>query len=394
MRLRKKSKPAGFRVQTPEENEPLAAGFRPPSSGHSFFRKLSKPRSSFAVLTQTLSGGPFRACQRRSSAELRFSAVQSGRAGSVKSLNEVYSSLAAGRRYEVWFVRLGLADHSGAWWFRYLLLNPGRGGCPQDPRGMPVQVWATWFPAEGKPRSVVQGYPLREIELSPGQSPFHFRVGANAIDENSSSGAMEAGGCAISWELHYRSTFSVTLSNKGWIGFSRTPHSDAVFSGWIKFDGRIIEADPLGFGVQGHNCGYRHRNTWTWAHAYLDRAAGPPSTFEALTYEMPFGLLFQRAVLWHSRERYVFRKLLREKRDPRDLQWSFGCSRGGLELEAAIDGSGPGMHRLAYLKTDCRGDFDVLNNSLARAVLRLQSPNGSVEELKTCTGGVLEMAGG
>jgi len=27
------------------------------------------------------------------------------------------------RRYEVWFVRCGMADSSGAWWFRYLLVN-------------------------------------------------------------------------------------------------------------------------------------------------------------------------------------------------------------------------------------------------------------------------------
>jgi hypothetical protein len=43
----------------------------------------------------------------------------------VRSLNEVYSSLSTRRRYEVWFLRLGLADNSSAWWFRYLLLNPG-----------------------------------------------------------------------------------------------------------------------------------------------------------------------------------------------------------------------------------------------------------------------------
>src|SRR5438552_1491622 len=48
----------------------------------------------------------------------------------VSTLNQVYSSLSTRRRYEVWFIRLGLADCSGAWWFRYLLMNPGREGCP------------------------------------------------------------------------------------------------------------------------------------------------------------------------------------------------------------------------------------------------------------------------
>jgi len=309
-------------------------------------------------------------------------------------LNEVYSSLAARRRYEVWFVRVGLADSSGAW-FRYLLMNPGRDGCPQDAGGMPVQVWATWFPSEGKPRSFIQGFPLRELEISPrGQSPFHFKAGENAIDETSCCGAIDGGGCAISWDLRYRSTFRVTLSNKGWIGFSRTAHSDAVFSGHIKFDGRSFSTDPLGCGVQGHNCGYRHRNSWSWAHAFFPRPEGPPSTFEALTYEMPLGLVFRRAVLWHNREPHVFHKLRQERRDPKKLLWDFRCSsRHGFELEAAIDGSGSGVHRIPYVKTDCRGSFEVANNSLARAVLRLHGRGGAVEELETRGGAVLEMVG-
>src|ERR1019366_4240992 len=44
--------------------------------------------------------------------------------------------------------------------------------------------------------------------------------------------------------------FRVTLSHKGWIGFSRTPHSDALFSGHITLDGRSFQGEPLGFGVQ------------------------------------------------------------------------------------------------------------------------------------------------
>src|SRR5689334_9732014 len=74
---------------------------------------------------------------------------------SVETLDEVFSSLSARRRYEVWFMRIGLADGGGAWWFRYLLMNPGRSGCAGNPQGMPVQVWATWFPPDGKPQTFI-----------------------------------------------------------------------------------------------------------------------------------------------------------------------------------------------------------------------------------------------
>src|ERR1700740_3391193 len=77
---------------------------------------------------------------------------------SMKTLNKVYSPLSARRRYEVWFVRLGLADGSGAWWFRYLLLNPGRAGCEASPGTNPVQFWAAWFPRGGGAQSFIQGF--------------------------------------------------------------------------------------------------------------------------------------------------------------------------------------------------------------------------------------------
>ncbi len=313
---------------------------------------------------------------------------------SANSLNEVFSSLSTRRRYEVWFVRLGLADRSGAWWFRYLLMNPGRGGCARNPRGLPVQVWATWFPSEGKPQSFIQGFSMNGFDLSGRrENPFHFRMGGNAIDENSCRGSLNVDGHTMEWDLQYRSTFRAVLSDKGWIGFSRTPHSDAVFSGQITLDGRRFQGTPLGFGVQGHNCGYRHRNFWTWAHACFAQPGGAASTFEALVYEMPLGLFFRKAVLWHEGNQFVFRKLEEIKRDRNDLLWQLTCSRSGSRLNVAIDGSGPGVHRLPYVKTNCTGVFEVSNNSFANASLTLAHETGAAETLATTGGAVLEMVG-
>jgi len=226
------------------------------------------------------------------------------------------------------------------------------------------------------------------------QDPFHFRIANNEIGEGFCRGALEIGGQAVSWDIRYRSTFRFTLSDKGWIGFSRTPHSDALFAGHITLDGRRIEADPLGFGVQGHNCGYRHRNFWTWTHACFSGRDSRPSTLEALVYEMPFGLVFRKAVLWHEGQKHEFRNLREDKRDPDELGWNFCCStRNGMELDAVIDGAGPSIHRLPYVKTDCRGAFEVTNNSRARAVLRLQRRGKPAETLETTAGAVLEMVG-
>lgn len=313
----------------------------------------------------------------------------------VKTLNEAYSTRSTRQRYEVWFLRMGLADGSGAWWFRYLLLNPARGGCSGDSTGMPVQVWATWFPFQGKPQSFIQGFPIDGLQLSSkGRSPFSFQIGENAIDEGSCRGSLQVAGRAIDWELRYRATFHFTMSAKGWIGFTKTPHADAVFSGRVRLDGSTFEGDPLGFGVQGHNCGYRHRKFWTWAHAYFPHPTAPPSTLEALVYEMPLGLVFRKAVFWHRGALYVFRDLSEVAEDPKQFRWSFRCSdKDDLRLQATFDGSGPSLHTLPYLRTNCSGSFPVANNSLASARVCLERTDAPLEVLETHSGAVLEKGG-
>jgi hypothetical protein len=313
----------------------------------------------------------------------------------VHTLNEAFSTLSVRRRYEVWFLRIGLADGSGAWWFRYLVMNPGRGGCVDSQRGMPVQVWATWFPTRERPQSFIQGFTLSDFSLSErGRSPFRFQVQDNEIGEDFCRGTLNIAGHRITWNLQYRSTFQVTLSSKGWIGFSRTPHSDAAFSGEITLDDRRFSGNPLGFGVQGHNCGYRHRNFWRWMHAYFPRNGRPATALEALAYEMPLGLVFRKAVLWHDSHPYGFSNLREFRTRREEMQWEFGAgTRDGLQMQAAIDGRGASLHRVQYVRTNCSGNFEVWNNSLASASIVIRLRDGSTERLKTGTGAVLEMVG-
>ncbi len=310
------------------------------------------------------------------------------------SLNLPYTRPSMRRRYESWFLRFGLADNSGAWWLRYLLTNPGRNGCPRLSGAAPVQVWATWSPRGAPPQAFIQEFPLEALHVSARRSPFLLEIGANRIEEAACRGALEIRGHRLSWDLRYRSIFGITLSNKGWIGFSRTPHSDAVFSGEIRLDDRVFRGDPLGFGVQGHNCGFRHRNFWTWTHACFPQPDGRLSIFEALVYEMPFGLVFRNAILWHEGRSYIFRKLRETCRDPQAMRWVFRTSSAAGSIEAAIAGGGPSLHRLPYARTDCSGTFEVANNSLAQAQLNVRFANPTrTAEFATDGGAVLEMSG-
>jgi hypothetical protein len=313
----------------------------------------------------------------------------------MKTLNERFSKLSMRRRYEVWFLRLGLADGSGAWWFRYLLSSPGRDGCGSDSRRQPVQVWATWFPRKGKAQPWIQGFPLQDFRLSArGANPLLFEAGENRVTENECRGRLEVDGHQICWDLRYRSTFRVELSSKGWIGFSRTPHSDAIFSGEITLDNQTFRGEPLAYGMQGHNCGYRHRKVWSWTHLHFLRVNAPSSTFEALAYEMPSGLEFRRAVLWHGGQKYDFRHFSELWRDPGQLIWSMNCPNSKFAVvRVEVRGREGLVHRLPYFKTDCSGQFEVANDSLAIARMALRLPGRAAEELTTDTGAVLEMTG-
>jgi len=297
------------------------------------------------------------------------------------------------RRYEVWFLRCGLADGSGAWWFRYLVMNLGRGRWGNEAAAMPAQVWATWFPRDAEPRSFIQGYPLENLELSArGILPFNCRIAVSGIEEGVCWGKMRVDGHAVSWRLQFNSSFGTTLSNKGWIGFCRSPHSDAAFSGEIILDGRKFAGTPLGFGVQGHNCGYRHRTYWRWMHAYFRHPNGAASALEALVYDLPFGMVFRHAVLWHEGKANHLRhvKECEIVREAQRLKWAFVAkTRDGSRVEAHIEGHAPGIHRLAYTRTDGESTFPVVNASLARATLRI----GEKELLETDGGAVLEMGG-
>ena len=214
--------------------------------------------------------------------------------------------LSMRRRYEVWFLRLGLADGSGAWWFRYLLLNPGRGGCAQNPQGYPAQVRRLGF-REGKPQTWIGGFPLNELRLSRRNAgPFLLEMGENRISENECHGALEIDGRLNQLDLRHPVVVPRESEQHGLDRLFRArpiPMCSwgATYSLWPCVSGCIVW--------------YRNAGSQLWispsqflesAHLHFPGAANGGSTFEALVDEMP-RLFFHRAVLWHNGQIYAFR---------------------------------------------------------------------------------------
>jgi len=108
------------------------------------------------------------------------------------------------------------------------------------------------------------------------------------IEEESCRGALHVEGHAIRHGISATiSTFRVTLSNKGWIGFSRTPHSDAVFSGEITARRPPLRQRRSRLRSAGTQLRIPASQLLDWAHAYFLAADRDATTLEALVYEMP-----------------------------------------------------------------------------------------------------------
>lgn len=316
-----------------------------------------------------------------------------------RSLNAIFSTREMKRRFEVWFLHVALADGSGAWSIRYQILNLGRsygGGCSGQSQGEPVQIWASWFPRGGAPEIYARGFSQDDLETSNrSASPFKLEFSGNGINDNACHAELELSGHRISWDLTYRSTVGYVIGDKGWMGFSRTAHADARFSGRISYDDRTWRGEMLGYGMQGHDCGYRHQRFWSRAYVAVVSAKGENiSTFEALENEFPFRRRLQHALLWHEGKLYDFEQLKLIERTTDPFRWTFHCSRreDNTTLVAILDGTGTGANRTPYLKTNCTGYFEVLNNSLASAKLYLKRGDNPPIEFLAPGGAVLEMA--
>lgn len=94
-------------------------------------------------------------------------------------------------------------------------------------------------------------------------------------------------------------TFGSALSQNGWLGFSRTPHSDAVFSGKIGLDERVFQGEPVGVGVQGSQLRVPATGLFNLDACILPEPGWTCYDHRSALLHHSAGLTFRKAVLWH-----------------------------------------------------------------------------------------------
>jgi hypothetical protein len=108
-------------------------------------------------------------------------------------------------------------------------------------------------------------------------------------------------------------------------------------------------------------------------------------------YDLPLGMTFRKAVVWHAGKATVLRKMTEREQvqQANHLKWSFAGLLEGAPVSVTVEDAAPGIHRLPYMKTDESGAFPVANASSAGAILQV----GDQRE-ETARGAVVEFGGG
>jgi hypothetical protein len=160
-------------------------------------------------------------------------------------MNVVYTARQMKRRYEVWFLRCGLADGRGAWWLRYLLLNLGRGGAARNHRPNLCKFGLPGSRAKASRRHSSKAIPPRALQLSSRrQLPFHLRIAESGIEEGTCWGEPQGGRARDFVEAAVSLAVRRGAERQGWIGFSKSPHSNALFSGEIHLTAGLFPGRP------------------------------------------------------------------------------------------------------------------------------------------------------
>ena len=170
-----------------------------------------------------------------------------------------------------------------AFWLKFTILHNS------DHRSAPVgEVWAIAFDDKNQAH-VAEKSTFEQCDWEMEENIFFLRFGPSEIRQGHTKGKLEGKNGKISWEVHWKPrTFGVKQLPYEWMysgGFPRnkmsTPPPDARMNGWIEISGKRIEFEDAP-GMQGHNWGVKHPNSWLWAHANIFKGKGR-AVFEAVT---------------------------------------------------------------------------------------------------------------
>jgi hypothetical protein len=291
-----------------------------------------------------------------------------------------------GGHYESWFQRANHPSRPLAFWIRYTIFCPR--GSPADAVG---QLWAISFDGEtGQIAAVKQEVPLAECRFS--SERLEVRIGGAELTGRELSGAAEAGGRRIAWQLAMRGDQPPLLLLPAGLYARRfpaakalVPNPGAVFDGWLEIDGARLAIDGWR-GSQNHNWGSRHTDRYAWGQvAGFDDAED--AFLECSTARVRVGPVWTPwltlLVLRTGGREHALNSLygsLRARARLDGFRWSFESRGPGLRIRGRIEAAPAAFVGLRYGNPP-GGEKICLNSKLARCELELEEAGQPLRRL-------------
>ena len=199
-----------------------------------------------------------------------------------------------GGHYESHFLKVNLVDDQAALWWKFTVTQPLAGLGPAR-----FEVWAIYFDIADPANSCAARETFTAGQATIQRDRLRCQYGDNVLEHASSSGAItsETDGHSFTWNLSWAAAdasfrhFPMPGMYDGAFPKAKTlsPAINTLFAGTATVNGRTFDlADKR--GMQGHNWGVKHADSWVWTHCNQFREDSG-AVFEAVSSRIKVGPL-------------------------------------------------------------------------------------------------------
>ena len=280
--------------------------------------------------------------------------------------------------YESHFIKVNLPEERAAFWWKFTVLQgPGSDAEPA------FEVWAIFFDVENPERSCAakETFGLSDAEIS--RDRLRCRYGPNILEHGHSSGEL-FGEHRFAWRVDWTPPVEAfRLFNAGWMyegAFPKTkaltPAPTTTLDGEVEVDGRRFTLSGHR-GMQGHNWGQKHADSWVWVHSNLFDQ-DPGVVFEAVSSRVRVaGVRSPQLTILHVDDGHDdpitvngWVGMVRTHSDLRGLRWAFRGTQGPRAVEGAFQAPAARFVGVDYRDPDGTVTH-CLNSKVADGELRI-----------------------
>jgi hypothetical protein len=289
--------------------------------------------------------------------------------------------------YESHFLKVNLPEQDAAFWWKFTITQPLSGMGPAR-----FEVWAIFFDAADPSNTCATRETFDATVSSVARERLACVFGNNVLEHGKSHGRLDSG-AGFEWDIAF------DVPDEGFRHFpmpgmyeaalpkakTLTPAIDVVVRGTARVGDRTFDLEHP--GMQGHNWGVKHADSWVWVHCNVFQEDGS-AVFEAVSSRIKMGPMTtpQLTILHFSDGATTITvngwvEMVRATSDLEGLRWRFRGSTGDWGIEGLFKAAPDRFVGLNYqdpdgIKTAC------LNSKIADGELRILRRDNGVWRLE------------